>query len=482
MLAKPHLPALIAPNRWADASAPPACHRPIAPGGNGQTGVCIFDLANRVWDRISRAFDTYAGRFVTGNYADNADEARRARMICLFAILGAIFGAIYAAFYILIGHRWGTLIVIVCGSGFGAGSSLLRRTGSLNLVGNLLSFILVASFSSLSLVEGGMNGHAIAWLASVPLCTMLLLGRKEAGRWMAASLGVCALVASLNLFGVKLTPAYDLKWEGAVSVAGYLGFILFMFVLAVIFETGRQRAFRSLQHALAKLEVSNQEKTEFLGIAAHDLKNPLTVVIGSAELLRLIEDAGQREQLIGKIIGSSTKMLQLIKNLLDANAIEEGRFASGIERCDLQELMRECVHENGATSARKEIRLELETVAPCWAMADRPGALQVLDNLVSNALKFSPAKTTVHLSATTNGPIALLAIRDEGPGISEEDLKKMFGKFMRLSARPTGGESSNGLGLSIVKRLAERMSGTVRCDSRLGQGATFVLELPAAVD
>jgi signal transduction histidine kinase len=255
-----------------------------------------------------------------------------------------------------------------------------------------------------------------------------------------------------------------------------------MFVLAVIFETGRQRAFSSLQHALAKLEVSNQEKNEFLGMAAHDLKNPLTVVIGSAELLRLIEDAGQREQLIGKIIGSSTKMLQLIKNLLDANAIEEGRFASGIERCDLQELMRECVHENGATSARKEIRLELETVAPCWAMADRPGALQVLDNLVSNALKFSPAKTTVHLSATTNGPIALLAIRDEGPGISEEDLKKMFGKFMRLSARPTGGESSNGLGLSIVKRLAERMSGTVRCDSRLGQGATFVLELPAAVD
>ena len=71
---------------------------------------------------------------------------------------------------------------------------------------------------------------------------------------------------------------------------------------------------------------------------------------------------------------------------------------------------------------------------------------------------------------------------DEGPGISEEDLKKMFGKYMRLSARPTGGESSNGLGLSIVKRLAERMSGTVCCDSRLGQGATFVLELPAAVD
>jgi len=460
--------------------------QPAVPPGNEMPGYNVFDLVILAWARISQSFDKHADRFIPNNCIHSADSIRRSRFLCRFGILGAIFGAIYATFYTLIGHEWGAAVIVVCSFGFGAMPFLLKRTGSLDFAGNVLSFILILGFSVLCFMEGGINGHAIAWLASVPLCAMLLLGRTGAGRWMIASFCSCSAIAALNLFGFKMTPTYDPKWEGIVSIAGYLGFILFMFALGVIFETSRKRAFRDLQNVLANLEVSNaallrlnQEKNEFLGIAAHDLKNPLSVVICAAELMRSPQDPEKKERLINNIVHAGGRMLHFIKNLLDVNAIEEGRFISKIERCDLRALLEQCIQDNATSGARKEIRLLLETEGPCWASADRNAAAQILDNLVSNALKYSPNKTTVHLGARAQGDKAVLFIRDEGPGIGEEDFKKMFGKFARLSARPTGGESSNGLGLSIVKRLAEAMSGTVRCESRLGQGATFILELPA---
>jgi signal transduction histidine kinase len=447
----------------------------------------LLDTGALAWAAINRLLDERADRFIPAACANDPETARRARLTCRFGFLGAIFGAFFAAFYILIGHKWGALFVVICSTGFALMPWLLKRTGSLDIAGNGLSLILILGFSALCSVEGGRKGHAIAWLASVPLCATLLLGRRGAGRWMIASFAACALVVALNLMGVAMKPTYDPKWEALVSAAGYLAFILFMFVLGVIFETSRRRAFGKLQDALANLETSNaeltrlnREKSEFLGIAAHDLKNPLGVIIGTAEMLRLCRDkAEQSERMIGNIIGAGERMLHLVKNLLDANAIEEGRFAWKLERCDLLALAQQCVVNNLPSAARKEIGLQLEAGAACWSKADQSAALQILDNLVSNAVKYSPRKTTVRLRTVMEGERASVTIRDEGPGIGEEDLKRMFGKFTRLSARPTGGESSNGLGLSIVKRLAEAMGGSVRCESRFGEGAAFILELPA---
>jgi len=445
-----------------------------------------LETVDSAWTRVSGFLDEKMDHFIPAVCMDDPDTIRRARLICRFGFLGAIFGAIYATFYILINHVWGALFIVICSTVFGIAPGLMKRTGSLNFAGHLLSLILVLGFFALCCVEGGMYGHAIAWLASVPLCSLLLLGRRGAGHWMIASFSACAAVVALNLSGFRMKPTYDPKWEGLVSAAGYLGFILFMFILGVIFETSRRRAFGQLQDALKNLEASNaellrlnQEKNEFLGIAAHDLKNPLSVVIGTAEVLRMRPDKQQNDRMLGNIIGAGNRMLHLVKDLLDANAIEEGRFTSKLERCDLHALVRQCVDNNLLSATRKEIALKLETDDACWSRADVNATMQILDNLMSNAIKYSPRNTTVHLQAVTQGKLAAVIIRDEGPGIGEEDLKKMFGKFTRLTARPTGGETSNGLGLSIVKRLAEAMKGSVRCESRLGHGASFILEMPA---
>jgi len=176
------------------------------------------------------------------------------------------------------------------------------------------------------------------------------------------------------------------------------------------------------------------------------------------------------------------RMQTLIKNLLDANAIEEGRFTSNIERCDLAELVHESVEHNQMSATRKEIAVHVEAPTGLFALADRNAAVQILDNLVSNALKYSAPRTAIRVRTESCGGWARVAVKDQGPGLSADDQKKLFQKFTRLTARPTGGESSNGLGLSIVKRLAEAMSGSVGCESVLGQGATFYVRLPSAPD
>jgi signal transduction histidine kinase len=208
----------------------------------------------------------------------------------------------------------------------------------------------------------------------------------------------------------------------------------------------------------------------------------LTAIAGSAELMTMTDDRNQLNKL-AKIIGSAaTRMRDLITNLLDVHAIEQGRFTSNIERCDIRALVEQTVENNQTAAARKDIVIRAGTSAGLWARADRAATLQILDNLISNALKYSPSNTTVHVHALPETGHILVKIRDEGPGISEADQKKLFQKFSRLSARPTGGESSTGLGLAIVKRLAEAMAGSIHCYSVPGAGATFLLRLPVWPD
>lgn len=163
------------------------------------SGGFLLRLISSIWDGLVAIFDEAAKRFIPKSCAENPETARRARLICRFGHLGVIFGAVYASFYLCIGHTWGALVVVLCSTGFGLAPWLMKRTESLDVAGNILSLILVLGFSTLCCVEGGMHGHAIAWLASVPLCSMLLLGRTGAGRWMIASFAACAIIVLLGL-------------------------------------------------------------------------------------------------------------------------------------------------------------------------------------------------------------------------------------------------------------------------------------------
>lgn len=230
----------------------------------------------------------------------------------------------------------------------------------------------------------------------------------------------------------------------------------------------------------AQLVELNAEKNEFLGIASHDLKNPLNSISMLATLLENETSTLSLEEIkefAGDIRTSSKRMFDLIKDLLDVNRIEQGFALSDTTIFASSDFIRSSVEQHRAAAQAKSIRIisELESVE----IQSSPSTfLQVLDNLLSNAIKFSPHNTTVLVRSEVLHSTLRISIQDQGPGLTPDDLAKVFGKFMRLSARPTGGEHSTGLGLSIVKKLVEAMHGSIRCESEAGKGATFIIELP----
>jgi PAS domain S-box-containing protein len=230
----------------------------------------------------------------------------------------------------------------------------------------------------------------------------------------------------------------------------------------------------------------NEEKNEFLGIAAHDLKNPLAGIRTSAEiLLRYYPKEEKAENFIHNIIASADQMLDIVTKLLDVNIIESGGYDVHMRRISL-DVFDKKIENYQVRAAEKAIMLSHESIE-ANILADEFALQQVFDNLISNAIKFSPKWSKVcvrmvrHLSDRGQAKVRI-EVQDQGPGLTEQDKRKLFSKFARLSAKPTGQESSTGLGLSIVKRLVEEMGGQVWCESEHGKGATFIVELLEAVE
>lgn len=244
-----------------------------------------------------------------------------------------------------------------------------------------------------------------------------------------------------------------------------------------------------LAEANNRLETLNREKNEFLGIAAHDLKNPLGAIKLASDFLNSHADSvspADIRELSGDILRTSSYMFSIISNLLDINALESGKIAVTLAPANIGELVQFVIENYRQRASNKSIELVYTSPGiPVMALADTYRLREVLENLLSNAIKFSPQHRSIEIGISTvqssqGTTAAQISIRDHGPGISPDDMKKLFGKFQKLDARPTNGEDSTGLGLSIVKKLMELMNGSVRCESTLGDGATFFVELPAA--
>lgn len=270
-----------------------------------------------------------------------------------------------------------------------------------------------------------------------------------------------------------------------------------------IFHTNAELSEANERLALQNLDLIalNEQKNEFLGIAAHDLRNPLANIMTVGALLR--EDLAAYEAEMPPesvplppsarwgtrtIETSAAKMLHLVENLLDVNALERGAIKLTLESVDIAQLAETSLERFRHVAHAKSITLQREIVPDdddngkkeALAHADRGYTEQVLDNLVSNAIKYSPHGKRVLVRVKAGDGTVRVEVQDEGPGLSENDKTRLFGTFARLSALPTGGEQSTGLGLSIVKKLVEAMQGRVWCESEVGKGATFIVELPKA--
>lgn len=225
----------------------------------------------------------------------------------------------------------------------------------------------------------------------------------------------------------------------------------------------------------------NKEKNELLGLTAHDLKNPINSISMLSKVLRDADELSNEEikEYSGDIASTAERMLSLIKELLDFNAIEEGRIKIKPEPLELNEILADVVDFYKNIAERKEISIMTDfPEKTVYVKTDRNAISQILDNLISNAVKYTFPGKKISITISEENELAIIKIKDEGQGFTEEDKRKIFQKFSKLSAKPTAGEHSTGLGLSIVKKYADMIGAEIKLESEAGIGSTFIITLP----
>jgi signal transduction histidine kinase len=316
-----------------------------------------------------------------------------------------------------------------------------------------------------------MGGFAIVIL----ICAMAPILRLHALIHLGSSL-ISFLIVSTIL---------DVKYQVSAETYGLYNFILSIiiaFVVIYLFDRIRENSYiksRLINAANENLQKANELKNQLLQVAAHDLKDPLQVIIGYTDLLqmKLRNDKFAADRL--RIIYRSTdRMIKLIAGLLEITSIESGKLVMHKSNVDFSNVVQSSVKAYQQNASKKNQKLYSSIEEKCSIQGDVMLLRQVANNIIDNAVKFSPPGKSIWIALASNNNTVAFKVQDEGPGLEEQELQKIFHKFQRLGPKPTGGEISTGLGLAITKDLVELHQGYIDVESEPGRGTTFIIEFP----
>ncbi|MCC6492996.1 MAG: HAMP domain-containing protein [Pirellulales bacterium] len=236
---------------------------------------------------------------------------------------------------------------------------------------------------------------------------------------------------------------------------------------------------RSFNGLLDRLQASYESQRRFTGDAAHELRTPLTVLLGQIDVaLRRPRTAADYQQTLSLLRDEATKLQAILNSLLFLARAEQGAAAADQADVDLGPWLARHLQRPQYDQRRADLRLAVEQ--PVAALASKQLLAQVVDNLLSNALKYSPPGTPIEVRAGRLGDEAVVAVKDQGIGLSAEDQRRVFQPFFRSSAARSLGAAGAGLGLAVAARLAAAMHGRLQCHSELGSGSAFSIHLPLA--
>lgn len=257
----------------------------------------------------------------------------------------------------------------------------------------------------------------------------------------------------------------------------FLAILSIMFIILLVLTVLVYRSSKAVKIAAGKLDQLNKEKNHFIGVVSHDLRSPLNSIMLLSSMMvddRSAIDSEKISDYNSIILNSSRRMEYLVNNMLDASKIEAGKTDLVLEPLQLSDIVQNVHGSIIILGNDKNIttKLNIEPDLPP-VMGDQHAISRVLENLISNAYKFSPKQSTVTITVKVSGEQVELSVQDQGPGISDLDKDRLFRKFEKLSANPTANEKSTGLGLFIVKNLVQQMGGTILIESMIEKGTTF---------
>lgn len=423
--------------------------------------------------------------FIHPSYFENASDLRRARLLVRASLLTSIFSTSYVALSIVFGYERGIYFTGFNVFGYFALPFLVRTKLSLHLVGFVYTLMGAITVLVLTWFSGGMWSAIYPWIIAIPLLALLVVGKTAAIYWTLFSLFCMVGIGIMDLQGFHFPVEYNQELRSIWFLSIVPGLLLIIMVVSFTFEHSMQTAMRDVEAQKITIEKQSgelakliEEKDDIIRILAHDLKNPLVNITVLTNLLERDIANSDSKNLVSMIASASANAQVLVKHVLEMATLESLEGGVKLKPTDLQSVINEVVQSFRQTAETKGIPIKtVDLNTYCEAMANLTYLRLVLENLISNAIKFSTTGKEIHVMVAQAGQQVQIRVRDHGLGVPVEEESRLFKKFSRLSVRPTGGESSSGLGLSLVKRYMEVMKGNVWFERPDGDGSIFAIEL-----
>ncbi len=433
--------------------------------------------------------------FIHEQRKQDPSEYKKTRLFVRASLLTSLFSNSYIWLSVFFEFQLGVNLMIFNVLGFLILSLLAKTRIPLLVLGHVYVFVGAFAVIVLTYFSGGLWSAIYPWIISIPVLALLVVNRNAGVFWGLLSFCVMVWMGVLAIQGVELPVQYnqDMRTEWFVSIVP--GLLLIIMVVSMVFESVQRKALSELEannellrqqkstieKQAEDLEKLLDEKDQIIRIMAHDLKNPLANISSLSELLKGMKSTEDQIEIIGMIEQVTGKAQDLIAKVLDMAILEQGGIVIHKEKLDLVSIVNDAVDELRELGQRKRISIEIESdIQSCILKSDKTYLLLVFENLISNALKFSSPGTSVKVKVNRLNDNVLASVIDQGPGVKPEEEHLLFKKFSTLSARPTAGENSTGIGLSLVKTYVEKLDGKIWHEGSQGKGATFIVELPLA--
>jgi signal transduction histidine kinase len=441
----------------------------------------------------------------------------RYKLLLNASIYTSLFSLLYLVVSLIIEFRIGVYYMVFNVAGFLILPFLMKARIGVKTLGNLYVFIGTLAVVILIFYSGGIHSPILPWMIVPSVLALLIVSRFYALVWAGISIGCLTAFILYAMSGYSFPVSYNADWKLLFMLLCSSGIIMIVVTISMIFESNTVNALNEAERQKKALQLSktelakrheeilekndilvaqkeelltqseqlkelNEKKNYLMEILAHDLKSPLAniqALIGFIKADAFPENSMERK-VVDMIVDSSKKSQALIQKILNSENLESIIYNLKLETANISDLVKEAIEDIRETANRKNINIHYVVAnnKSLNATVDKIYLKQVYENLLNNAIKFSLPGKHIFVSVNASDRSIRTEVRDEGPGIPKEEMDLLFKKFKKLSNRPTAGESSAGLGLSIVKHYTELLQGKVWCESAPGKGSNFIVELP----
>ncbi|UXX78870.1 HAMP domain-containing histidine kinase [Reichenbachiella carrageenanivorans] len=431
--------------------------------------------------------------FIHPNYYSDLNLLRKARLFIRACFLTSLFSHTYVWLSVYFEYEKGVELMVFNVVGFCLLPFLSKTRLPITFLGNIYVLLGAVAVFVLTYFSGGLWSAIYPWIVSIPVLAILVVNRLSGLAWGGISYLVMQWFGMMALEGKELPVEYNPEMRTAWFASILPGLLLMVLFIAYVFETIQRKALQELEEKNVMLNQQKEtigmqstdlqkhveEKEYIIRILAHDLKGPLNNISGLVAILAEEKDPELRRKYEEMISQSANKSQDLINRVLEMELTDQKNLKMDGVEVRLKEVLESVVSHMEMSAHKKEIAIKLGVNTDQDLIhGDGIYLPLIFENLISNAIKFSESKTEINIEINVTDTHAQVIVKDQGPGISKNEQLNLFKKFTKLSARPTDGESSSGLGLSLVKRYAELLNGRVWYEGDVGKGSIFGVEFP----